>query len=122
MELQPPGNRAARRRGSNPKFGGPNPDDHFYELVGSNGFWIYLPPNKRPKGYEVLQQQVEARGCTIAFADDAPVNPGKAYRALKIANATGTGLPAELLKEAHRWAHRNNFLHSFFKPSFPVLF
>jgi len=122
FNMQRPGpNRAARRKGSNPRLGGPNADDHFQELVGSSGFWIYLTPNKRLKGYDEFRQQVEAQGCTIGIADDAPVDPGKGYQALKIAPETQTLLPVEVLRLAHRWAHRHNFLHSFFKPSFPGL-
>lgn len=110
------GNRAARRKGSNPVLGGSNADEHFHELVGSSGLWIYLTQNKRLKGYDELKRQVEARGCIIGLADDAPVNPGRNYQALKIANASGALLPTDVLKQAHRWAHRHNFLHSFFKP------
>jgi hypothetical protein len=118
MDMQGIGaNRAARRRGSNPQLGGSNADDHLHELAGSSGFWIYLTPNKRLKGYDELQRQVEALGCTIGLANDAPVNPGKGYQALKIASETQTLLPPEVLRLAHRWAHRHNFLHSFFKPA-----
>ncbi|HZT05662.1 MAG TPA: hypothetical protein VFC51_01410 [Chloroflexota bacterium] len=119
MNMQRPGpNRAARRRGSNPRVGGPNADDHFHELIGSNSFWIYLTPNKRLKGFETLQEQVESHGCSIGFADDAPVDAGKGYQALKIAARGDLLLPVDVLKLAHRWAHRHNFLHSFFKPTF----
>jgi hypothetical protein len=116
------GNRAARRRGSNPAIGGSSADDHVHELAGSSRLWIYLTPNKRLKGYEELKRRVEAFGGTMGPADDAPIAPGKSYEALKIAAAPGTILPDDLLKEAHRWAHRHNFLHSFFKPQLRGLF
>jgi hypothetical protein len=112
------GNRAARRRGSNPAFGGSNADDHVHELAGSSCLWIYLTPNKRLKGYDELKRQVEASGCTIGPADDAPVAPGRSYQAIRIASAPGTILPGEVLRQVHRWAHRHNFLHSFYKPPF----
>lgn len=121
MDNFPP-NRAARRRGSNPRLGGPNADDHLNDLAGSSSVWVYLTPNKRLKGYEALQQLVEASGCFMGMADDAPVNPGKGFQALKIAAGTGSILPPEVLREAHRWAHRHNFLHSFFKPQLGGLF
>jgi hypothetical protein len=116
------GNRAMRRRGSNPAVGGSNADDHVHELAGSSSLWVYLTPNKRLKGYDELKRRVEAAGCTMGLADDAPVAPGGSYQALKIAAAPGTLLPGEVLREVHRWAHRHNFLHSFFKPQFSGLF
>ncbi|MSQ24491.1 MAG: hypothetical protein EXR58_08120 [Chloroflexi bacterium] len=109
-------NRAARRKGSNPQFGGPNADDHLKDLLGSTSVWIYLTPNKRLKGFEELQRLVEARGFSVGLADDAPVNPGKSFQQLKIAAPSGALLPVDILRETHRWAHRHNFLHSFYKP------
>lgn len=52
----------------------------------------------------------------IGLATDAPVDVGKGFQQLKIGARPGTLLPPEVLQEAHRWAHRHNFLHSFFKP------
>jgi hypothetical protein len=111
-------NRAARRRGSNPSQGGSNADDHVQDLAGSSALWIYLRPNLRMKGAEELKALVESRGCAIGFADDAPVNPGKGFQQLKIVAPGGTLLPPDVVKEAHRWAHRLNLLHSFFKPGY----
>lgn len=111
-------NRAARRRGSNPRFGGPNADEHLQDLAGSSALWIYLTKNLRLKGAEELKRLVESQGCEIGFADDAPVNPGKGYQQLKIVAPAGALLPVGVLKEAHRWAHRLNLLHSFYKPGY----
>jgi hypothetical protein len=111
-------NRAARRRGSNPQSGGPNADDHVQDLAGSNSLWIYLTPNKRIKGAEELKRLVESSGCAIGFSNDAPVIPGKAYQSLKVVAPPGQLLPPHILREAHRWAHRHNFLHSFYKPGY----
>ena len=109
-------NRAARRKGSNPASGGSNADDHLSDLVGSNAIWIYLTPNKRLKGFDDLQQLVESRGYLIGIATDAPVDLGKGYKQLKIGTGGASPLPTDIVREAHRWAHRHNFLHSFFKP------
>ena len=116
FRIQDMGNRAARRRGSNPLLGGSNADEHVPELLGSSRLWIYLARGKRLKGYDELKRQVEASGCTIGPADDAPVHAGGTYETLKIAAASGALLPDGVVKQAHRWAHRHNFLHSFFKP------
>jgi hypothetical protein len=119
--FQDMGNRAMRRKGSNPASGGSNADEHFHELAGSTSLWVYLTPNKRLKGYDELKRQVEAAGCLIGLADDAPIAAGRSYQALKIAAGPGGLLPAEVLRQAHRWAHRHNFLHSFFKPDYRSL-
>lgn len=111
-------NRAARRRGSNPPVGGSNADEHLQDLAGSSAVWVYLTRNQRLKGAEELKRLVEAHGCQIGFADDAPVNPGKGFQQLKIVAPGGALLPPEVLKETHRWAHRLNLLHSFFKPGY----
>ena len=110
-----------RRIGSNPPGGGSNADEHFHELVGSSSFWIYLTPNTRLKGYEQFRRQVESSGCTIDLANDAPINLGGDYPAIKIAARDETLVPVDVLKLAHRWAHRNDLLHSFFKPALPGL-
>src|SRR5262245_44427095 len=110
-----------RPMGSNPASGRNNADEHYQELVGSSGFWIYLTPKIKVVGLERLKKQVEESGCTIDFALDAPVNLGPAYQQLKIWPVHVQLIPEDLLKQAHRWAHRHDFLHSFFKPTFPGL-
>jgi hypothetical protein len=110
-------NRAARRKGSNPASGGSNADDHLRDLVGSNAIWIYLTPNKRLKGFDDLRQLVESRGYLIGLATDAPIAMGKGYQQLKIGTGGASPLPTDIVRAAHRWAHRHNFLHSFFKPN-----
>lgn len=111
-------NRAARRRGSNPAVGGSNADEHVQDLAGSSALWIYLRSTTRLKGAEELKQLVESFGCAIGFANDAPVDPGKGYQQLKVVAPGGALLPPTVLKEAHRWAHRHNLLHSFYKPGY----
>jgi|SRR5512133_1815604 hypothetical protein len=105
-----------RRLGSNPPSGRSNADQHFHELVGSSGFWIYLPPNTQFADYTQLKEQVETTGCTIGWALDAPVDLGRAYTALKVAPRLATLIPEDALRLAHRWAHNHDLLHSFFKP------
>jgi hypothetical protein len=107
----------ARRLGSNPRSGRNNADEHFSEMVGSSDFWIYLAPDTPLKGYDELRKEVEAHGCTIRPATDAPVNMGPYYMVMKIKPREDALVPVDLLKLAHRWAHQHDFLHSFFKPT-----
>jgi hypothetical protein len=110
------------RLGSNPPSGRSNADEHFHELVGSNGLWIYLPPQTPLVGlggYDRLRADVASRGCTIDVALDAPVDLGMEYVQLKIASRLEPLIPDDVLKLAHRWAHNHDFLHSFFKPTSP---
>jgi hypothetical protein len=109
-------NRAARRLGSNPPSGRSNADDHFQELIGSSGLWIYVEPNVPLQGYDRLREQLESHGCMIGPADDAPIDLGRDYPALKIASTRQPLIPPQVLKVAHRWAHRHNYVHSFYKP------
>ncbi len=111
-------NRATRRKGSNPELGGPNADDHLQDLAGSSAVWIYFTAKLPLKGAEELKRLIESLGCEIGFADDAPVNPGKGFQQLKIVAPPGALLPPMALRESHRWAHRHNLLHSFYKPPY----
>jgi hypothetical protein len=107
--------------GSNPASGRSNANEHFHEMVGSSGFWIYLTPNIPLTGYDRLREQLEARDCLITVAADAPVDLGANYPQLKVVSRTETLIPEDVLKLVHRWAHGRDFLHSFFKPAFPGL-
>ncbi|MBM3940623.1 MAG: hypothetical protein FJ318_06995 [SAR202 cluster bacterium] len=97
-------------------LGGERADDHFHELAGTRDFYIYLTPNKKLSGYEQLRSLATAGGCTVVVTDEAPAMPGKGYKAVKITVAKGL-LPEPVLRQAHRWAHARNFLHSFYKPA-----
>lgn len=97
-------------------LGGEHPDGHFYELAGSRDFYVYLTPHKKTKGMAELTALAESLGCTVLLTDDAPAMPGKRYKALKITTVQAT-LPDAALRQAHRWAHARNFLHSFYKPT-----
>ena len=95
--------------------GGGNGDDHFDEMTGSRELTIYLAPNKRLKGYVELRAFVEAQGCRMGQVEGDRLLPGKGYTAVRITCREGL-IPEEVLRRAHRWAHRRNYLHRFFKP------
>jgi hypothetical protein len=92
-----------------------NGNDHVEELLGSTELYIYQTPNKRMKGYESLKMFVESEGCEIIFTADAPPELGN-YETMRITHKLGEKIPDVAIKRAHSWAHRQNFLHSFFKP------
>ncbi len=89
--------------------------EHYDEVLGSSEFYIYVAPNKRPKGYEALKKQLEAEGCDVVFPAESPLLPGKRYQAVKV-TCKGEVIPDSSMLRAHRWAHRLNFLHHFFRP------
>jgi hypothetical protein len=90
-------------------------DEHVREVLGSRDFYIYVPPKARVKGYETLKSYLLKQGMQIAVSDKAPMLPAPDFKALKI-TASGLLIPDTVVKQAHRWAHQRNFLHSFFKP------
>jgi hypothetical protein len=92
-----------------------NGNDHVDELLGSTELYIYQTPNKRMKGYEGLKMFVESEGCEIIFTADAPPELGN-YETMRITHKKGEKITDAAIKRAHSWAHRQNFLHSFFKP------
>ena len=99
-----------------------NGNDHFDELVGSTEFYVYQTPGRRVKGFDSLKLYAEAEGCELLYTAEAPPELSD-HETLRITNPGGPGRSAEpipdaVLKRAHSWAHRNNFLHSFFKPMY----
>lgn len=97
-----------------------NGNDHFDELVGSTEFYVYQTPGRRVKGFDSLKLYAEAEGCELLYTAEAPPELSD-HETLRITNPGGPGrnagpIPDAVLKRAHSWAHRNNFLHSFFKP------
>src|SRR5690606_22613522 len=90
-------------------------DAHFDEVAGSQDFYIYVPPNKKAKGYADLKAFLERAGCKVSVTENAPTLPAKDYKAVKV-STSGTVIADEALRRAHRWAHQQNFCHSFFKP------
>lgn len=90
-------------------------DAHFHEMVGSRDLYIYVPPKAKVKGYEEVKASLQSAGCEVQVSDNAPMLPGKGYRAVKV-TTSGPPIPDEVLRRAHRWAHQRDFLHSFFKP------
>ena len=89
--------------------------EHFDEVLGSSEFFIYIPPNKSPKQYPALNQAMADLRCDVEFPAYSPYAPGEHYQSIKI-TMQGAIIPDAGLRRAHRWAHKQNFLHSFFKP------
>ena len=90
-------------------------DEHVHEMLGSSELYVYVTPGIKPKGYAQLKSFLEGAGCEVRVSDDAPMLPAKGYKAVRITHG-GKSMEDEVLRRAHRWAHRNNYLHSFFKP------
>ena len=90
-------------------------DEHFWEVQGSRDFYVYVTPHSKPKGYDQLKSFLTESGCEVNVSEDAPLLPGKGYKAVKM-KAGGKVMQDDILKRAHRWAHQRNYLHSFFKP------
>ena len=91
-------------------------DEHFFEMAGSRDFYVYVTPRTKAKGYDALKAAMLAQGYAVSVADEAPMLPAKGYRAVKITTTTTETIADEALRQAHRWAHQRNYLHSFFKP------
>ena len=90
-------------------------DEHFFEIVGSRDFYVYVTPKSKPKGYDDLRGFLTTEGCEVNVSDNAPMLPAEGYKAVKV-TAGGKIISNEALRRTHRWAHRHNYLHSFFKP------
>ena len=91
-------------------------DEHFFEMAGSRDFYVYVAPRTKAKGYDALKASMESQGYAGSGADEGPMLPAKGYRAVKITTTTSDTIADEALRQAHRWAHQRNYLHSFFKP------
>ncbi len=94
-----------------------NGNDHFDELVGSTEFYVYQTPGRRVKGFDSLKVYAEAEGCELLYTAQAPPELSD-HETLRITHRRAEPIPDAVLKRAHSWAHRNNFLHSFFKPMY----
>ena len=90
-------------------------DEHVHEMLGAEELYIYVTPGIRPKGYDGLKTFLEREGCQVRVSDTAPLLPAKGYKAIRI-TAGGRSMTDRVLKRSHRWAHKLNYLHSFFKP------
>ena len=91
--------------------------DHVDEILGCTEFYIYQPPNSRVKGFPSLKVFLEAQECEVIFTADAPPELAK-YETVRITYKKAGIIPDHVSKRGHAWAHRNNFLHSFFKPMY----
>ena len=92
-------------------------NDHLDELLGATEFYIYQPPNSKPKGFPSLKLFVESQECQVVFTAGAPPEMAN-YETLLITGPNSGPIPDPVVKRGHSWAHRNNFLHSFFKPMY----
>ena len=92
--------------------GGAN--EHFDELIGSTELYIYRHSHQKTKGYEALKLFLEAQGCYVVYAANAPNPVGQGYETISITNK-GQEIPVPALKRAHSWAHQRNLLHLFRK-------
>jgi hypothetical protein len=89
--------------------------EHYDEVLGSSEFCIYIPPNVRMKGYDDLKAFLEGQGCVVEYPGYSEYTPNKSYSVIAITMA-GQRMSDAALRKAHRWAHKRNYLHSFFRP------
>ena len=92
-------------------------NDHLDELLGATEFYVYRPPNSKAKGFPSLKLFLESQECEVVFTADAPPELAN-YETVRITYKKDGPIPDAVVKRGHSWAHRNNFLHSFFKPMY----
>ena len=93
-------------------------DDHLFELEGASRLTIFFSPNVKLKGFRDLKSALEKAGCQVTYPSFAPAVqrelPGPKFKAINI--EANTSIAPEALRQAHRWAHKRDLLHSFFRP------
>ena len=94
-----------------------NGNDHLDELLGATELYVYQPPNSKVKGFPSLKSFVESQECQVVFTAEAPPELAN-YETVLITCKKAGPIPDQVVKRGHSWAHRNNFLHSFFKPMY----
>lgn len=67
------------------------------------------------KGYPTLKASLEAEGCQVEYPGYSDLRPNESYSVVAITQ-NGEIVSDAALRKAHRWAHKRNFLHSFFRP------
>jgi hypothetical protein len=92
-------------------------NDHLDEIVGATEFFIYQPQNSQAKGFPSLKLFLESQECEIIFTAEAPLELAR-YETMRVTQRKAQPIPTPALKRTHSWAHRNNYLHSFFKPMY----
>ena len=105
--------RRLRRQGGGRGTG----NDHLDEMLGATEFYVYQPPNSKAKGFPSLKLFLESQECEVVFTADAPPELAN-YETVRITYKKDGPIPDAVVKRGHSWAHRNNFLHSFFKPMY----
>jgi len=94
-----------------------NGNDHLDEMLGATEFYVYQPPNAKVKGFPSLKLFLESQECQVISTADAPPEMAN-YETVRITYNQAGPIPDPVMKRGHSWAHRNNFLHSFFKPMY----
>src|SRR5688572_26232400 len=89
--------------------------EHYDEVLGSSEFYIYVPPNGKLKGYKDIRSIMEAEGCQVEYPGYSSMTPNERYSVVAITRG-GLLIPDTAILRAHRWAHKRNFLHSFWRP------
>ena len=59
-------------------------DEHFFEIVGSRDFYVYVTPKSKPKGYDDLRGFLTTEGCEVNVSNNAPMLPAEGYKAVKV--------------------------------------
>ena len=90
-------------------------NDHLDEIIGATEFFVYQPPGAQAKGFPSMKMFLESQECEIIFTAEAPPELAN-YQAMRVTQRKAQPIPTPVLKRTHSWAHRNNYLHSFFKP------
>ncbi len=89
--------------------------EHYDEVLGSSEFYIYISPNKKPKGYLELKKYLESLGAKVEYPVITDNKPSPGHQVIRI-TMDHTVMPDPVLLRSHKWAHHLNFLHSFFRP------
>lgn len=92
-------------------------EDHVDGMYGCTELFVYLTPNTRPKGYESLKSYLESQDCEVVAGAEAPAELER-HEAIRITHGGRDPIPIAAVKRVHSWAHRRNYLHSFFRPMY----
>ncbi len=92
-------------------------EDHVDGMFGCTELFVYQTPNTRPKGYESLKSYLESQDCQVSHSSDVPPELER-HEAIRITHRDGEPIPLPAVKRVHSWAHRRNYLHSFFRPMY----
>ena len=91
--------------------------DHHVAIRDQFAIAQHIGPNSKVKGFPGMKLYVESQECDVIFTADAPPELAN-YDTVRITYKKAGPIPDPVVKRGHSWAHRNNFLHSFFKPMY----